>query len=129
MAVAMPSFLATSISSTATTITICRGRCCCPSLSPLCFALYHTHTGEQAAAARAAHRAVLSSLRPDAVALVDAFGWEDYALNSALGRYDGDVYNALLRMAAASPLNSTQEGPAWEGVLRPVMQRKPVPKL
>jgi hypothetical protein len=30
---------------------------------------------------------------------VDAFGWEDYALNSALGREDGDVYRALLDMA------------------------------
>jgi hypothetical protein len=30
---------------------------------------------------------------------VDAFGWEDYALNSALGRADGDVYRALLDMA------------------------------
>jgi hypothetical protein len=36
------------------------------------------------------------------VALVDAFGFEDYALNSALGRYDGDVYRALLDMAQAS---------------------------
>lgn len=33
------------------------------------------------------------------VALVDAFGIEDYALNSALGRQDGDVYAALLEMA------------------------------
>eukprot|EP00983_Pelagomonas_calceolata_P062028 1147109-Pelagomonas_calceolata.AAC.1 len=33
------------------------------------------------------------------VALVDAFGIEDYVLNSALGRQDGDVYTALLDMA------------------------------
>jgi acyl-CoA oxidase len=55
--------------------------------------------GEQAAALRTQHRTLLAALRPEAVALVDAFGWEDYALNSALGRADGDVYKALLDMA------------------------------
>jgi len=86
-------------------------------------------TGAQAAALRARHRGLLVELRPDAVALVDAFGYEDYALNSALGRYDGDVYTALLDMAKVSPLNATQAGPAWEEVLKPAMHRKPVPKL
>ena len=36
--------------------------------------------------------ALLAAVRPDAVALVDAFGYDDYLLNSALGRKDGDVY-------------------------------------
>ena len=54
---------------------------------------------------------------------MDAFGFTDYELNSALGRGDGDVYRALLEMAQGSPLNASEEGPAWEGVLRPVMQR------
>jgi acyl-CoA oxidase len=73
---------------------------------------------------RECQRALLQAVRPDAVALVDAFAFEDYALNSALGRRDGDVYRALLDMAQGSPLNSTEEGPAWRGVLQPVMQRK-----
>lgn len=85
--------------------------------------------GPQAAAARKQHRQLLASLRPEAVSLVDAFGWEDYALNSALGRADGDVYSALLSMAKTSPLNRTEAGPAWEDVLKPVMHRKPLPKL
>jgi hypothetical protein len=42
---------------------------------------------------------LLRALRPDAVALVDSFGLSDYLLNSALGKYDGDVYNDLLRRA------------------------------
>jgi len=75
----------------------------------------------QAADARAAHRALLRGLRPNAVALVDAFGLPDYALNSALGRADGDVYAALYAAAQGSPLNATPEGPAWEAVLRPAM--------
>lgn len=88
-----------------------------------------TAAGPQAAAARTQHRQLLASLRPEAVALVDAFGWEDYALNSALGRADGDVYSALLNMAKVSPLNKTEAGPAWDTVLKPVMHRKPLPKL
>lgn len=85
-------------------------------------------TGAQATAARVAHRRLLAALRPNAVALVDAFGLEDYALNSAIGRADGDVYRSLLEMAQASPLNDTEEGPAWEHVLKPVMT-KPRAKL
>ena len=42
--------------------------------------------------ARRAVYALLAAVRPDAVALVDAFGFDDYLLNSALGRKDGDVY-------------------------------------
>lgn len=30
---------------------------------------------------------------------------------------------ALLEMAEASPLNDSQEGPAWEGVLQPRLGR------
>jgi acyl-CoA oxidase len=79
--------------------------------------------GAQAAALRAAQRAHLALLRPNAVALVDAFGFTDYELNSALGRQDGDVYRSLLEMAQGSPLNESEEGPAWEAVLKPVMLR------
>ena len=30
----------------------------------------------------------------------------------------------MLEMAEGSPLNATQEGPAWEGVLKPAMARR-----
>lgn len=88
-------------------------------------------TAAQASALRAASRGLLAALRPEAVALVDAFGFEDYYLNSALGRSDGDVYRAMLEMAQVTPLNATEEGPAWETVLKPAMLRnnKPLPKL
>ena len=49
-------------------------------------------TGEQVHWARRGVHALLAAVRPDAVALVDAFGYDDYVLNSALGRHDGDVY-------------------------------------
>jgi Acyl-CoA oxidase len=144
-------------------------------------------TEKQAKWARQALYAIVTAVRPNAVALVDGFGFTDYLLNSALGRSDGDVYKcalhlhladvahfpappdpalgrvrssslqntspancqvyvlevegqnlllrvtgsmlslscigtvcrALLEMAQSSPLNDSQEGPAWEGVLQP----------
>ena len=51
---------------------------------------------------------LLARLRPNAVALVDAFDFTDDCLQSVLGRYDGQVYEHLYRWAAASPLNNTQ---------------------
>jgi acyl-CoA oxidase len=80
-------------------------------------------TGEQSAALREASRRALVALRPEAVTLVDAFAFEDYYLNSALGRADGDVYRALYDMAQGSPLNRTEEGPAWEHVIKPGMAK------
>ena len=67
---------------------------------------------------------VMREVRPNAVALVDSFGFEDYVLNSALGRYDGDVYTALLEDATNSRLNKTEEGPAWHDILKPVLTAK-----
>jgi len=78
-------------------------------------------TGAQVGALRAAHRGLLRGLRPNAVALVDALGVEDYVLHSCLGREDGDVYAALLAAVADNPLNATQEGPAWHGLLQPLL--------
>jgi len=82
--------------------------------------------GAQAGQLRARQRSLLVEVRPDAVGLVDAFAIEDYALHSAIGRADGDVYATLLDMAQRSPLNETEEGPAWEGVLAPVLRGKPM---
>lgn len=48
--------------------------------------------GRQSTLLRNARRRLVRALRPQAVALVDALGHEDYVLNSALGRRDGDVY-------------------------------------
>jgi len=51
---------------------------------------------------------LLERLRPNVVALVDAFDFTDDYLQSILGRYDGQVYENLYKWAAASPLNATQ---------------------
>jgi len=54
--------------------------------------------------------ALLAALRPDAVALVDAFGWLDSQLDSAIGRRDGNVYESIYAEAKRCPLNTTPGG-------------------
>jgi len=50
--------------------------------------------------------ALLDEIRPDCIGLVDALGHSDKALkNSTLGRYDGNVYEAIYDRAKLSPLN------------------------
>lgn len=51
---------------------------------------------------------LLKELRPNAVALVDAFDLNDKKLNSVLGRYDGNVYEHLYEWARRSPLNASE---------------------
>lgn len=50
--------------------------------------------------------ALLHEIRPNAVALVDAFKFPDYLLNSSLGRYDGNVYKDMTERAAREPINA-----------------------
>ena len=51
---------------------------------------------------------LLKELRPNAVALVDAFDFPDAVLDSALGRWDGQVYTALYDFSLRSKLNEKQ---------------------
>lgn len=51
---------------------------------------------------------LLTLIRPNAVALVDAFDFKDMTLGSVLGRYDGNVYENLFEWAKKSPLNKTE---------------------
>lgn len=51
---------------------------------------------------------LLLQLRPNAVALVDAFDFHDQKLKSVLGRYDGNVYEHMYEWARHSPLNATE---------------------
>ena len=57
---------------------------------------------------------MLNVIRPNAVALVDARDFSDFRLKSALGRYDGDVYPAIMAAARKDPLNQTEPGPGYQ---------------
>lgn len=63
---------------------------------------------------------LLSQLRTNAVALVDAFDFHDKKLKSVLGRYDGNVYENLFEWARSSPLNSTEVHESFHKYLKPL---------
>jgi acyl-CoA oxidase len=61
---------------------------------------------------------LLHVIRPNAVALVDARDFSDFRLRSALGRWDGQVYPAIMEAAKKDPLNATNVGPGYEEHLK-----------
>ena len=61
---------------------------------------------------------LLDVVRPNAVALVDAWDFSDFRLRSALGRYDGNVYPAILESSKKDSLNATEPGPGYDPHLR-----------
>nr|AZL94507.1 acyl-CoA oxidase [Nephromyces sp. MMRI]AZL94508.1 acyl-CoA oxidase [Nephromyces sp. MMRI]AZL94509.1 acyl-CoA oxidase [Nephromyces sp. MMRI]AZL94510.1 acyl-CoA oxidase [Nephromyces sp. MMRI]AZL94511.1 acyl-CoA oxidase [Nephromyces sp. MMRI] len=48
---------------------------------------------------------LFKSIRPQAIAITDAFNFSDDFLNSVLGRYDGRIYEAIVDAASREPLN------------------------
>ncbi|PFH50109.1 hypothetical protein AMATHDRAFT_61772 [Amanita thiersii Skay4041] len=62
-------------------------------------------------------------LLPNAIGLTDAFGFTDWELDSALGVYDGKVYEALWKCAQEEPLNQTEVSEAYEDLIKPVLLR------
>lgn len=73
---------------------------------------------EHATWVRAGVLRVLDIIRPNAVALVDAFDYSDFILKSTLGRFDGDVYPAILKASEKDPLNKDEIGPGYEEHLK-----------
>ncbi|XP_074871002.1 peroxisomal acyl-coenzyme A oxidase 1 isoform X2 [Carettochelys insculpta] len=66
---------------------------------------------------------LLVAIRPNAVALVDAFDFHDNHLGSVLGRYDGNIYENMFEWAKKSPLNKTEVHESFHKHLKP-MQAK-----
>ena len=77
----------------------------------------------QCALVRQSVRDLLAVVRVDAVAIVDSFDFSDQYLNSALGRWDGNVYESLYRWANTNnPMNESQVAPGVERILLPLMK-------
>ncbi|XP_028912909.1 peroxisomal acyl-coenzyme A oxidase 1 isoform X1 [Ornithorhynchus anatinus] len=66
---------------------------------------------------------LLTALRPEAVALVDAFDFQDAILGSVLGRHDGRVYENMFEWAKNSPLNKTEVHPSFHKHLKPLQSK------
>lgn len=62
---------------------------------------------------------LLREIRLNAVGLVDAFDFPDSALQSCLGRYDGQVYQALYDYAKNSPLNEKEVLDSYYKYIKP----------
>jgi acyl-CoA oxidase len=66
---------------------------------------------------------LLEELRPQAVALTDAFGYTDYVINSPLGCSDGDIYRRIFeRTVQANP--PTKPHAYFERVIKPALFRQ-----
>ncbi|ORX91027.1 acyl-CoA oxidase [Basidiobolus meristosporus CBS 931.73] len=59
-----------------------------------------------------------SVIRKDAIPLVDAFNYSDFVINSPLGRYDGNVYEAYFNLVKSN--NPSKPVPYFESIIRPI---------
>jgi acyl-CoA oxidase len=66
----------------------------------------------------------MGDLRKDAVALVDAFDFTDNTLKSTIGRFDGNVYEALFDAAQKSVLNRQDPFDGYEEYLKPHLNKE-----
>lgn len=68
---------------------------------------------------------LFARLRPQVIALTDAFGLSDYVINSPLGCADGDVYRRMFeRVKQSTPFHTH---PYFERVIKPVLLRQDSP--
>ncbi|KAF7281939.1 hypothetical protein GWI33_004056 [Rhynchophorus ferrugineus] len=65
---------------------------------------------------------LLALIRPNAVSIVDSFDICDASLASALGAYDGNVYERLYEAAQKSPLNTDPVNKSYSSYLKPFLK-------
>nr|XP_018909347.1 PREDICTED: probable peroxisomal acyl-coenzyme A oxidase 1 [Bemisia tabaci] len=65
---------------------------------------------------------LLHKIRPNAVGIVDGFDISDAVLRSALGAYDGNVYERLFAEANKSPLNAEPVDESFHKYLKPFLK-------
>lgn len=66
---------------------------------------------------------ILPQIRPDCVSLVDAFDYADNVLRSTIGKFDGNVYEALFDHAQKSLLNQADPFDGYEEYLKPHLNK------
>ncbi|KAJ1906835.1 hypothetical protein IWQ60_011993, partial [Tieghemiomyces parasiticus] len=71
---------------------------------------------------RQAVQTLLEQLRPDAIALADAWSLPDYHLRTALGQFSADPYALLMESARQEPLNHMPPvAGQYDQVVKPIM--------
>lgn len=67
---------------------------------------------------------LLEKLVPEAVAFTDAWDFTDASLCSALGMWDGNVYENIMRWVEQIPINQRQVHPGWRKWVAPMLKAK-----
>ncbi|KAG1733523.1 acyl-CoA dehydrogenase/oxidase C-terminal [Suillus lakei] len=83
----------------------------------------HTGVGDPTQDLRLAVKALCLEVLPNVIGLTDAFGFSDWSLDSALGVFDGRVYEALWKRVQMEPMNKDEVTPAYAPYIRPMLQR------
>lgn len=83
----------------------------------------HMGAGDPTQDLRLAIKALCVEVLPNVIGLTDAFGFSDWSLDSALGVFDGRVYEALWRRVQMEPMNKDEVTPAYAPYIRPMLQR------
>ncbi|XP_031842870.1 acyl-coenzyme A oxidase 1 isoform X2 [Nomia melanderi] len=86
------------------------------------FLRYSSLTNEDVPSLQAWLENLLAAIRPNAVGIVDGFDIRDEILSSALGAYDGNVYERLFAEAMKSPLNQQSVNESFEKYLKPFLK-------
>ncbi|OBZ74783.1 Peroxisomal acyl-coenzyme A oxidase 1 [Grifola frondosa] len=81
------------------------------------------HPRDSTRSVRMAIKQLCLELLPEAIGLIDAFGFTDWELDSALGVFDGDIYQTLWNKAQTEPLNHLQVPDGYEEYIKPMLER------
>lgn len=65
---------------------------------------------------------LLAAIRPNAIGIVDGFDIRDEILDSALGAFDGNVYERLFAEAMKSPLNQKSVNESFHKYMKPYLK-------
>lgn len=79
-------------------------------------------TGQDVDGYQGCFERALLKFRPNAVAVVDGFEVHDEILGSALGSYDGNVYERIFEMVKENPLNKEPVNRSFNLYLKPLMK-------
>ncbi|KAH0972023.1 hypothetical protein GBA52_024179 [Prunus armeniaca] len=79
---------------------------------------------KQASLANDQLRSLYAKVRPNVIALVDAFNYSDHFLGSVLGCYDGNVYPKLYEEARKDPLNDSVVADGYGEYIQPLLNQQ-----
>lgn len=88
------------------------------------FLRFSSLTKEHVSSLQSRLEQMLTAIRPNAVGIVDGFDIRDEILGSALGTYDGNVYQHLYEEAMKSPLNQESVNESFHKYLKPFLKSR-----